>query len=80
MDGPLYPKCKKVHPCSASRKFIPHDLNRIFGQNEKYPKRLWSKNALAVKVKSSLTLKNVHNKQEKSFILPKQWKPAVVFS
>ena len=30
------------------------------------------KNALAVKVKSSLTLKNVHNKEEKSFILPKQ--------
>ena len=30
------------------------------------------KNALAVKVKSSLTLKNVDNKEEKSFIWPKQ--------
>ena len=30
------------------------------------------KNTFAVKVKSSLTLKNVHNKEEKSFILPKQ--------
>ena len=74
MDGPRYPKCKKVYPCSASRKFIPprmiltEYLDKMRNNLNVYDQ----KNALAVKVKSSLTLKNVDNKEEKSFIWPKQ--------